>query len=817
MALPARGGEAMIDWTSLNQQAAGYTSLTATTDPVTGKVSIISAGLQVKLSDVLAAAAGSAISEIVVYADTLTVDTALVTAEGLTLVVRSVDVSALNQVGLQLATPASGSAVAELLLGGVIGGTLTIAASAPAAGQTPFDVPVGTDPATALLYTIAAGGSAVGEALAAAAFLQDLVDRPWALNSYKASYTAAAGLMDSTDAGDRAVAQAMFNWIVAGVGTLALGGGTIPSDFLELYNQAGALLVTLNVAPGGFFVPILSGAMYQSQIQGLIGALAGYEAGLNTLTVETDIAAAVASVSSTLQATSLDEVAPLQAQLGNVQANISALYSSIITLRSDFVLQADQANTDYLNLASAVALMEMAEFLQDSLSTAMSVVSLGVAVAKGSEGDVGSVADGMNALNEGVTSGLKVIDDLKMTPPGGAGLVGEAKQIMSMQLALMTSFQAATILWAQSQQGSGGDPLPSSLGVVAIDPSLAWDNYMIQAEAVLTTVKEDIGSGSQAAQDAANIYLASLKILAGYGKAIDGKFVAYSDQAAQGTVIQAQIAAAQAVAARWQQQEAEAKSDEEKLAILSGILQSRADALKRSIYVAWTYYRASYYYVNLVEPPVAITLAMTSAQMQDAFATVSNWVAQLLGTAQDGQHVVLPNDDVQISFQFPLRVAGDTSETVAAGADVALLTPAAGSTPAQISWTIPIGDAQLEGVLPNDGDVAIWITSIQFALDGVAANDKGNVLFSVATSGTYQNGFGPQESQTFFSKGLIGDFGYTPATGHAYIPWQIPTAVYMTPTPYTQWTLTFYPDGGDPTNATMLSLTMQVAYLSPGD
>ena len=144
-----------------------------------------------------------------------------------------------------------------------------------------------------------------------------------------------------------------------------------------------------------------------------------------------------------------------------------------------------------------------------------------------------------------------------------------------------------------------------------------------------------------------------------------------------------------------------------------------------------------------------------------------------------------------------------------------MLTPAAGAVPAQLAWSIPIGDAQLEGVLPNGGDVAIWITSIQFSLDGVEPNDKGNVLFSVATSGTYENGFGPQQAKTFFSKGLIGEFGYAPATGHVYVPWQIPTAVYMTPTPYTQWTLLFDPQGGDPSTATTLRMTMQVAYLAP--
>lgn len=806
----------MTDWAALNQQTAAFNSLTTTTDEVSGAVSIIYSGLEAKLTDVLAAAAGAQIASVTIYADTLTVDTDTVTAGGLVLVARSLDVSGIAGGALGLAAPSGGSAVAELLVGGVAGGAASLAQSPLPEGQAPAAVPAGMRPMSALVYSISPGAAPAAQVLTDAAYLQDLAGRVWALNSLKASYTAGAGLMDSDSADDRALAQQMFDWVVACAGTMALGGAAIPSDYLELYHQAGALLVTLNVAPGGYFVPVLSSDMYQGQIDGLLGALAGYEANLATLAVETGIAAAVAEVSSTLQGTAMDEMAPLQAQLSQIQDNIQALYKSIIVLRSDFDIQADQANTDYQNLAAAVALQELAQFLQDSISTAMSVISLGVAVAKGSEGDVGSVTDGMSALSGGVTSAMAAIDDLKMTPPGGEELVQQAKQLMQMQLALMTSFEAATILWAQSQQGGGGDPLPSALASVAVDPSLAWDNYVIQAQAVLTSVKENIGSGSdaQAAQDAANTYLASLEILAGYGKAIDGKFAAYSGQLAQATVVNAQIAAAKNVAARWQQQEAQAKSDEEKLAILRSIVQGRADALKRSIFVAWTYYRASFFYVQLTEPPVAINLAMTSAQMKDAFASVSTWVAQLLGTASDGQHIVLPNNDVEIAFAFAIRTAGDTSQTVAPGTDVALLTPAANGKPAQLAWTIPLGDSQLVGVLPENGDVAIWITEISFTIDGVEANQKGNVLVSVATSGTYENGFGPGQSYTFFSQGLVGEYGYSPGSGDIYIPWQIPTAVYMTPTPYTQWSMTFDPQGGDPSQATTLHMAMKVAYLA---
>lgn len=809
----------MVDWPSLNAQAAPFTSLTDGVDPVTGQATIVFSGLQVALSAVLAAAGGREDFSITIYADTLTVDVPLVTTQGLIIVARSLDLSPLGTAPLGVAPPAGQQGAVELLIGSSVTPAPRIAQVPAWKDQQPQAIPLGLSPLQALAFTITPTSGATPLVTSAPLFAQDLVALPWALASLQSSYAAAVALMDSTALADRALAQAMFSWIVGCVGVMGLDGATISSDFLELYNQAGALLVTLNVAPGGFFVPVLSSAMYEGQIQGLIAALANYEAGLNTLAVESDIAAAIASVSGTLAATSGDEIAPLQLQLSNLQGNVATLYKNIIALRSAFVLQADQANTDYQSLAAAVSLMELADFLQDTISTVMSVISLGVAVAKGSEGDVGSVKDGMDALAGGVTSALAVINDLAMTPPGGASLVQQAQQLMQMQLALMTAFEAATILWAQSQDGAGGDPLPPSLAVVAIDPGLAWDNYVISANAVLTSVKESIGSGSNAgaAQDAANVYAASLQILAGYGKAIDGKFAAYSSQMAQTTVVKAQIAAAQNVVALWQAEEAQATSDEQKLAILRTILQARADALKRSIYVAWTYYRASYFYVNLIDPPVAITLSMTSAQMQDAFASVAIWVAQLLGTAGDGQHVILPNTNVDISFDFLIRRPGDTTTLVPSGSDVALLTPATDSSDAMLTWSIPIGDAQLAGVLPNSGDVAIWITDIGFTIDGVVANEKGNVIASVATSGTYQNGFGPGAAYSFFSTPLIGEYGYHFATGKTYIPWQIPTAVYMTPTPYTQWTMLFDQDGGDPSAATVLHMSLTVAYVAQSD
>ena len=149
-------------------------------------------------------------------------------------------------------------------------------------------------------------------------------------------------------------------------------------------------------------------------------------------------------------------------------------------------------------------------------------------------------------------------------------------------------------------------------------------------------------------------------------------------------------------------------------------------------------------------------------------------------------------DDVHIQGQLP-QLAGD-------------------GQPATLTWSLPVGDGQLKGVLPNRGNVAIWIKEARFFLDGVTPNERGNVLMEVSTSGTYQNGFGPADAFTFVNQGLIGDYAYRVEDETVYNPWSINTEVYATPTPFTQWTLAFDPDGGDPSSATRLRMDLRVAY-----
>ena len=118
------------------------------------------------------------------------------------------------------------------------------------------------------------------------------------------------------------------------------------------------------------------------------------------------------------------------------------------------------------------------------------------------------------------------------------------------------------------------------------------------------------------------------------------------------------------------------------------------------------------------------------------------WVAKLLGDDPSGGRITLPARGVPVTFTFPVVAADDADAPV----EAARLHKATATRPAVLSWIIPADTQQLVGVLPNRGKVAIWITAAEFVLDGVTANDKGNVLVQVATSGSYTNGYGPADA-----------------------------------------------------------------------
>lgn len=830
-----------IDWTTLNNKASDFHILNVNRDTQNNVADALFSGLYVKLSDIVSGFQAGGAPLVSVFADTLVIDVPSFNALGSVVFARNIDVSPLKGVPVRVGVPPQGqTAVAEFLVKGTTGGPLQLSPSAGAAA--PFTVPTGDNPLQDVYYFLDPAGTPTQQVKTDPGYVQDLLGRMWTLNSLKASFAAAAWLMDSNQAADRATAQSMLGWIVSCVQALAAGGNAVPSDFAELYSQAAALLVTLNVAPGAIYVPVLSSKFYEQQVNTFLGALQSYEDNLNTLNVQTNIEQAIRQVSATLQSVSQAEAAPLQTQLDIINQNINSLSDDIKSLQYQFFLQQFDSQGRFAVLKLKIAEQQVEQFLEACFKLVTDLIGAGASAASALAGNVAgaaeaakSTAKSVKALADLIKAGGELIKNgdtiykdassaIKKAGAGGGSkgsdLPAKAQELMDMQQQLMASFQAAGEMWARAQLDPGSTPdlSTSRLSAVSVDPALAWDNYMASATATLTTIKESIGSGtgSGPAQEAANQYLASLTMLSNYGKAIAAKFSAFTAQTAQGTVVLAQIRAAKNVQARWEQLQKEAKTDEERLAALRGAIQSRADAIRRSIYVAWTNYRNSYYYLYFKEPPVAVSLDMNTAQLKDAFATVSQWVARLLGDDPSGKQVRLPEDNVSISFRFNIISSKDEYQP---GVDSALLTPDDIRNKAALTWVIPIGDSQLKEVLPDAGNVAIWIKEAKFFVEGIRPNSKGNVIATISTSGTYQNGFGARAAHNFVSKGLVGDFGYNAQGQSVYIPWKIDTEVYATPTPYTQWTMVFDRSGGegeftggDPVGAKTLRMDLTVAY-----
>ncbi|MBA2238217.1 MAG: hypothetical protein H0W24_05895 [Lysobacter sp.] len=789
-----------INWAALSGEANEFTALAKVTDPISGAIDVTWCGLYTRLSDVVAGLPATGFNSLSIYADTLVLDVPSIRVSALVVMARVVDVSGLAGAPL-LVEPLGDTAFAEFLVGSTAGGTLTAAAAAGGSAVTPQ---VGATTLDAALYSVTAAGGLTAVDNSGNAAVVDLVSRSWALNTLNASFAAGASLFDGSGS-DRQVAQAMFAWIVACTASRGAGTGVLPSDYAELYNQAAALSIMLSVQSGAVFVPVLSQQLYSQQMDRLLATLGDYEQQQATLATRTDIAAAIATVSAALQGVATDEAAPLQVQLDNISQNTDSLYADIQQLQGEFTRQTQEAHTRWQVLGTVIRLETIRKELEAQIDLFMTAVSLGFDAAKMQKGDMdglkSAIDDGLKAVN-----GVRAAIEAAQGPGSGDDLSASADVLLDQQSALLSGILNSNLLWHAAMQGQSGAVLPTNLASITIDPVTSWDNYLAAAEAALDTLRDSLGDDGKAALDS---YRASLKILVGYGKAIGSKFAAYVAQLVQATVVLAQIRAAKNVEARWQAVESAAKSDEEKLAALKAVLQSRANGIKRSLYVAWSYYSACYFYLTFTSPPHVVRMSMDKAQLSDALAGVADWVMRATGDAPDGQHVTLPSTDAVISLSFAIGRNGATG-----GGDVAILEGDAQSG-WTLTWTVPLGTEQLNGVLPNGGDCAIWISKADFRIQGVTPNSKGNVIAKVATSGAYENGFGPQHGHVFVTKGLVGNYAYAAANDTTYSPWQVATAVYMTPSPYTQWTMFLPPNSGDPSAASTLRMDLHVAYLSP--
>ncbi len=783
-----------IDWNALSSRTASFAVQDATKDPSGVVTDVVVVGLHLAMSDVVGLFPASGGDSLTLYADTLVMDVNHVPVRGAVVMAREVDTTAMGADAVTVARPPTGTTAIEFLVGGVTGPALAVTTD----GAAPTAVATGLQPLTTALFLVQPSGPIQVTTRTDDDDIGDLAGRVYALSSLRASYAAATSLMNTGSDDALETARDMLAWVTACTGAAATSTATAPASWTELHDQALPLLTDLSVRAGTTYVPSLASDFYEVEVTRLVDVVAAYDTQLATLRTATDIGAAVAQVGAALGDVATTELAPLKAQQATLKANIADLTTGITTLDLQMEMQSSALDVAWTKLEVAVTDKQISDWFNACFELALSAVSLAFDGAKlGASGGTD-----LSALKGVITTGVKAAktayDAIANVAKDGTAkqqpLLEAARKVVESQEVLVHNY--VVILGLATATG-----VPDQPSLFAVDPTTAWDNYLAEATATLSGMS--VGAAAS--------YLASLTVLANYAKALSAKIATASAQVAQERIVETQLEAARKAAARWAELEKKADSDQERLAALTGVLAGRRDGVTRSLFVAWTHYRAAYRYLYLVQPPVVVDLDMSTAELKKAFADTAMWVAQMLGDGPAGSRIRLPDDDVDIGFTFPVVTADEPQTSI----DAALYTPASGDVPATLTWTIPMGTDQLHGVLPHGGNVAIWITAATFTIDGVTPNDKDNVIVEVSTSGTYQNGYGATRSQTFVARSMVGSYAYTVgADRRPYDPWNVATQLTMTPTPYTQWTMAFDPDGGDAGHAEAVRMHLTVSFRS---
>lgn len=810
-----------INWNNLNTQTEELRSLVTTKD-VDGKTVnyVIFSGLEVRLSELIALIPENGIG-MTIWADTLIMDYPIFTSQATVVIARKIDTSIFSGEAMPIMVPTNDMpAVAEFCIGGTVSGepfSLTTSAQGKS-GTALYTIPGSVEDPEVGYFYVNSDETYNSETYTSYSEFNDLINRPYALNALKSSFIAASELINLGDDESLATAKSMLQWVVSILTTLTYEGNTITSEsYVELYSQASALLTTVNVQVGSHYVPVLSSDYYEKQATKLLDALTSYESDYNTLTTAENIESAISEVSSSLEKVSKIQAEPLQSDMDNIIKNAETLGSSIQEMRFQFELQSLVADRRRSAMEIAIKNADMDRYFKACFETAINVAKVGIEIGKMAAKDPD--ASPGSALESGAAAVGSAYTAYKLATKeySSDALVSSANALVESQRALADSFVASSGIWYQLSNDKPITKWPASSTQDIYDVEVVWNNYQIEAERVLSNLAvTNIGDDEFSAESkiAAENYLAALKMLIQYGKAANSKMISYSELLSRAITVKSEIDANKKIEDVWKELKEKATSDEEKLAGLKGVLKSRMNSIKRSIFIAWVNYNNSYLYLYFEDAPAnsKINTGMTAGEMKLAFANVTTWVGKLLGETSLNDRVTLPNKNVPISFTFPITKDSSVAD-LDAEQTYAVLTPSNGVDPAKVTVSIPRATKQLVGVLPNGGNVPIWIKEAKFFIEGAVPNSKGNIMFNASTSGSYENGFPTEDVFNFETDGMESSFGYK-NDDNVYISWDINPEVYMTPSPFTQWTLDFDKDGGSAENATSLRVEFNVTFLS---
>ncbi|MBO3698073.1 hypothetical protein [Roseivirga sp. E12] len=786
-----------------------YNSTILTTDPSTGDVSgIVFSGDQVKLSTLVNQFPPSGGLTLSIYANKLIADIPELNAETTVIVAREIDLTEIGDASWPIAVPSTGNLTSlECLIQGSVNSGDPQAfnlITSETKGSNPaplYTVPTNGGTLKIGLFQVEPNNTATGTTLDAIANFEDLLWTPYALNSLYACFAKASSLMNAGDVDSLQEANKILAWVCTAISAC----GTIPSTHEELFAQASSLVISLN-APGDYqYVAPLSASYYGSEVNSLITAVQDYDSNLESLENAVHIEEVLEEVSTAIESTAATELAPLQTEYGQSKNAIESLYNEYISVIGNFDNAMTIAKNKNQLLQAAIDQAKVSRFINDGIRTAVDAVKSAANIAETVEGKGDGAAEALSSALEAIKQGYETIKGIT-EDYGQNDLVEDAKALVENNKQLFSYVMNSQQLWydinnpENAHHSVNFNPEP-----VTLDPGLAWDNFMTKVTNVLSNLSDELGDNHlKSAQPAGNDYLASLQVVANYGKALNTKIVAYGNQLCKAVVLRAKVHAIKNTTSIWNKLSAKSESKKEKLLALEGLVRNRRDSTMRSIFVEFAYYKDVFFYNNLVESSVTISLDSTPAELTTAFSTINNWVGGLSNGSTN-----LPSKNTHVSLEIP--IVKDGSSTSGQGL---VATQSSDSKGIQLTFSIPTGLAHITQQLPHPNS-AIWVKSAKYFVKGVLADDAGVIPITISTSGKYSNGFGT-DTYKFVSNSLNGGFAYKPGDNGEKPKVTSPFNVgdnYLLPTPFTLWTINI-PSECDASGATFIQLELEVNLLS---
>jgi hypothetical protein len=809
------------NWKILEAQAANYKNTSAlipqieTTAPKEGFVFTSLTGDLKNIVKTAMAAHNPLKGGLVIVVDTLNVTEGDITIPslGVQIIARTVKIANNGKANLIII---SSSQPSFQLACSEIQGNLSVTLGS---GSTPQNIKLASDKAQPQILTLSSPANTVTVSNNAND-VADVFHSPWSILGIELTFSAASYLIELDNNDAMNLAAQMLRWVTGASHALIKEGANYNNlnvaNISSLQANCMALLsFTQASVNNSIYVPALSIGFYEKEMNELLKVAGTYNQKIQEFKSQENTDELLKNLASTLSKINSDAKTPLfnelvrlannaqlaQSQLGNAATQLENISKTLKPLKD----AVDEAVEDQFQK----------QLLETAFKTLFTVLTLYISVAAilvdpaliGAEaGELAKAAlevaeklaeAGEQLIENSIASGSSAahlpptIPNLNEVEKGAQVLMG-AQVGFGLASGLLWKIVSRAIASGENQINFSPDlvkvmakiPNLNGFSVGGMDPTAYWETMVIQVKASMDPLLDGPETGAPA-----RAYIEAIELASTYGKSVGDQQAKLLELYNQGMTAFDQLRALDQADAQWKALEAKLSNKNAKINAAIGFLEKGYTNLKRSIVVSVNNYRAAFNYQWLQSSKVIVDSSMTHLQLVQ---NVENSIESLKNVLSGKlPNVIKPRQNFN-GIIFYVRPGENP-----------LFKEVNGKGQAQ--WSITLNDTVLSEQL--NGNSAFFITEATFELQG--DSQIGEVELQIETSANYSNKLNEKEFR-FVSSGFSMSSDYKQDKLPEFITkWKFANEDapnYLTPSPYTEWTLTV--DKGNWKDVTAIKMTI---------